>query len=72
MNNSSQVIPLAYSPNSFAVAIGLSRATIFDAIRHGDLQTVTPVVAGRKIKRRLITAEAGKAWLDSFPVGGAL
>lgn len=62
--------PLAYSPNDFAAAVGLGRSTIFDAIKHGELATVTPVVAGRRLKRKLITAEAGKAWLDSFPHDG--
>lgn len=65
------ITPLAYSPDDFAAAIGLGRSTIFDAIKHGELSTVTPVVAGRKLKRTLIKIEDGKAWLDSFPKGDA-
>ena len=70
MPDQPQITPLAYSPNAFAAAVSLSRSTIFDAIKHGELATVTPVVAGRRLKRKLITAEAGRAWLDSFPAGG--
>ena len=68
-DQSQGITPLAYSPTDFAAAVGLGRSTIFDAIKHGELATATPVVGGRKLKRKLITAEAGKAWLDSFPHG---
>jgi hypothetical protein len=54
---------LAYSVAQFAEASDLSRSLLYEAIKHGELQSIK--VRGR----RLILAEDGKTWLLSFQHG---
>lgn len=51
---------LAYSLPAFAEAVGLSVATIRQAIEHGELTARYPTAAGRK---PIITREDGSSWL---------
>lgn len=62
---------IAYSLDSFAKACGLGRTTVFDAVRVGELKTITPVVNGKPLRRKLVTPEAGQKWLSTFPESGA-
>jgi hypothetical protein len=59
--------PLAYTINDFAEASGVGRTSIFAALRAGEINTISPVINGKVIKRRLITPEEGKRWLSTFP-----
>lgn len=59
--------PLAYTINAFAEASGIARTSIFAAIKAGELHTITPIIGGKTIKRRLVTPEEGRRWLATFP-----
>ena len=61
--------PLAYTINNFSVASGVGRTSVFAAIKAGELKTISPLINGKVIKRRLITPEEGKRWLATFPAG---
>ena len=60
--------PLAYGINDFSKEVGLGRTYIFAAIKAGELRTISPIIGGKIIKRKLITPEEGKRWLSTFPV----
>lgn len=53
---------LAYTPDEAAVALGLSRSTIFKEIREGRLQARKPTPA-----KTLIPTTEMLAWLNSRP-----
>lgn len=61
MVNTMTITPLAYSIAQACALSGLGRTTIYAAIGRGELETLK---IGR---RRLVTAEALHAWLNSCP-----
>lgn len=58
---------LAYSIDEFSKVSGVGRTSLFTAIKAGELRTITPVVNGKTLKRRLITLDEGRRWIATFP-----
>lgn len=54
---------LAYSRAEAADAVGVSKDTIDDAIRAGDLRAVRPTIEGRKIRTILIAHDELARWI---------
>lgn len=67
MHTNETPAPLAYSIDSLSESAQIGRTTIFEAIKVGELKTVTPEVNGRPLRRRLILPDEATRWLSSFP-----
>jgi len=62
MKHFTEITPLAYSVAQACALLSVGRTTLYAAIARGDLKT-------KKIgRRRLVTAEALRAWLDACPI----
>lgn len=68
VNHMNQLTKLAYSIEELAEASAVGRTNIYAALKAGELQTVQPIVAGKRLKRRLIPVAVAEQWISGFPL----
>ena len=61
--------PLAVSPKEAAKLVGLGVSGIYNAIKANELPAFEPVIAGKRVNRRLIMVAELKQWLADYQVG---
>ena len=65
----SKHFPLAYTVEKLSSDCGVGRTNVYAAVKSGELKTLSPVIAGKPIRRTLISFDEARRWIESFTSG---